>query len=67
MGRDNHIRLCERCIAAIRSRGEKVFMLESLEHCEAYEDHDEEEQGLLTCEWCNEEYTKDCLFDCVFP
>ena len=59
----DHIRLCEHCIAAIRSRGEKVFKLESLEYSELYED----EQGFLTCEWCEEELPKASLYDCVFP
>ena len=63
----NHIRLCEHCIAAIRSRGEKVFKLESLEYSELYEDHDEETQGCLTSEWCEEELPKASLYDCVFP
>jgi len=63
----NHIRLCEHCIAAIRSRGEKVFRLESITCFPDYEDHDEEEQGLLSCEWCEEQLPMDCLFDCVFP
>ena len=63
----DHIRLCEHCIAAIRSRGEKVFKLESLEYSELYEDHDEETQGYLTCEWCEEELPKASLYDCVFP
>ena len=61
-----HICLCDRCISAIRSRGEKVFKLESLETCGRYEDYDEEEQGFLTCEWCGEEFTKSELSDCVF-
>ena len=62
----SHICLCSRCIAAIRSRGEKVFKLESLESCERFEDYDEEEQGLLHCEWCDEEFTLSELSDCVF-
>jgi len=62
----NHIRLCEHCIAAIRSRGEKVYELESLESSELYEAYDEETQGFLTCEWCGEELPKDSLYDCVF-
>ena len=63
----DHIRLCEHCIAAIRSRGEKVYKLESLECSELYQDHDENEQGFLICEWCEEEFPKAGLYDCVFP
>lgn len=63
---DNHICLCDRCFCAIRSRGEKVFKLEPLSECERFEDYDEDEQGLLTCEWCEEEFPKDFLYDCIF-
>ena len=63
---EDHTRLCEHCIGAIQSRGEKVFKLETLSTCEHYEDYDEDEQGLLTCEWCEDEFTMDTLFDCVF-
>ena len=63
---EDHICLCDRCIAAIRSRGEKVFKLETLEECERFEDYDEEEQGALKCEWCQDEFSKDTLYDCVF-
>ena len=66
MNRSDHIRLCEHCIAAIRSRGEKVYQLESLEYSELYEEHDDE-QGLLTCEWCEDEFPMGSLYDCVFP
>lgn len=62
----NHICLCRHCIDAIRSRGEKVFKLESLETCERFEDYDEDAQGALKCEWCEDELPKDCLYDCVF-
>ena len=63
---EDHMRLCDHCIAAIRSRGEKVFKLDSLAYCERYEDYDEDTQGLLTCEWCETELPKDSLYDCVF-
>lgn len=61
-----HIRLCSHCIAAIRSRGEKVFELEPVESSSFYEDHDDE-NGYLTCEWCEEELPADELNVCIFP
>ena len=50
------IRLCECCIAAIRSRGEKVFVGEEIDQ--------EDEDNLLTCEWCEDE--NDELYECHF-
>lgn len=41
------IKLCPRCIAAIRSHGEKVFVGES-----TYWDDDYSEDDV--CEWCEE-------------
>ena len=61
----DHIRLCEHCIGAIYSRGEKVLNLGSLYFCEHYADYDEDAQGLLTCEWCEDEIPMDSLYDCV--
>lgn len=54
----NHICLCEHCIEAIMSRGEKVIQLGSM--------WDSEEEN-MTCEWCEEEMPNDCLYDCIFP
>ena len=60
-----HIMLCEQCIAAIRSRGEKVWVGEEIER-----DEDVDDEGNwfvcddLKCEWCEQE--KDELFDCHF-
>lgn len=49
--------LCSRCIAAIRSRGEDVFVGEAV-------DLDESELENAPCEWCEE---TDCeLFECLF-
>ena len=60
-----HIRLCECCIEAIRSRGEKVYVGPEIER-----DEDIDAEGNwyvsddLTCEWCEEK--DDVLFDCHF-
>lgn len=60
-----HIRLCDHCIEAIRSRGEKVYVGPEIER-----DEDVDEEGRwyvsddLTCEWCEEKV--DELFDCHF-
>ena len=63
-----HIRLCEHCIEAIRSRGEKVWVGEIIER---EEDLDNEENWVpcdgLICEWCEHDYsTYDDLYDCHF-
>ena len=47
------IRLCEHCIAAIRSRGEKVFVGEELP-----------DDVPMICEWCEEEDV--VLYECHF-
>lgn len=60
MWKDNnpdHICLCSRCVDAIWSRGEKIIKLGSFYYCD--------EVG-LSCEWCEEEFENDQLFDCVF-
>lgn len=62
---ENHIMLCEHCIAAIRSRGEKVWVGEEIER-----DEDIDDEGNwfisddLKCEWCEEQM--DELYDCHF-
>lgn len=50
------IYLCEHCIGAIRSRGEKVFVGEE------YSDFELEEDS--KCEWCEE--NKTTLYECHF-
>lgn len=53
--------ICEYCIEAIRSRGEKVIKLESLYYDEKFDEIDE-----VTCEWCEEETDKSEIFKCIF-
>lgn len=48
------VRLCPRCIDAIRSRGEKVF--------KGHESESENLDGTNVCEFCEEE---DITFDCI--
>ncbi len=50
------ILLCDRCIAAIRSRGEKVTKERLVEA--------EDDEHLLVCQWCHEEWTE--LHECRF-
>lgn len=47
--------LCESCIEAIRSRGEKVLVGERVYDC------DESEEEETPCEWCGE---CDDLYEC---
>lgn len=60
-----HILLCEHCIEAIRSRGEKVWVGGEVER-----DEDVDDDGNwyvcddLKCGWCGE--TNDELYDCHF-
>ena len=60
-----HIKLCQQCIAAIKSRGETVYVGPEIER---EEDIDEEGRWFvsdgLICEWCENEDDK--LFDCHF-
>ena len=51
------ILLCEHCIAAIRSRGERVY------DGGFFMDADEAEESGITCEWCDE---VDDLYECTF-
>ncbi len=48
------IHLCQRCIDAIRSRGEKVF--------KGHESESENLEGTNICEFCDEE---DITYDCI--
>lgn len=52
--------LCEHCIAAIHSRGEKVYRFDSLYYSE------ECTEETASCEWCKEELEKDFLYECSF-
>lgn len=59
------MKLCKRCIEAIRSHGEKVWVGPILER-----EMDVDDEGKwftsdgLTCEWCEEEVED--LYDCHF-
>ena len=53
--------LCEHCIAAIRSRGEKVIKGDSL-----YYSEDFDEDKTHECEWCKEEFEPSNLYECWF-
>lgn len=50
--KENMICLCDDCINAIRSRGEKVWELESVEDFDDCLDGDDI-QSLPKCEWCD--------------
>ena len=68
--------LCDSCIEAIKSRGEKVFVGERFENSdyddwqewfdEDYEDEDEHEENepLLKCDWCEEGCNE--LYECLW-
>ena len=53
--------LCEHCIEAIRSRGERI-MTRPME----WEDMTEEEyeKDVVVCDWCEEDYTPDEMYVC---
>lgn len=59
---------CENCIDAILSRGEKVFVGESISvsDTDEYYDANEEEQDniFFECEWCESEAEE--VFECMF-
>ena len=45
--------LCDRCLAAIQSRGEKIFSRQmEWEDCT----DEENETDTVVCDWCEEEY-----------
>lgn len=54
---DSKICLCSRCIDAIKSRGEKVYVGSTMEF--------ELDDDVAKCDWCNEEYDTDELYDCL--
>ena len=49
--------LCERCIEAIRSRGEKVVVQDVY-----YQEYQDEYEDPIKCEWCNE--VDDTIYEC---
>lgn len=53
--------LCGNCVAAIRSRGEKV-MARPMEWDDCTEE--ELETDLVLCEWCEEEYDRSEIYVC---
>ena len=52
----NTICMCENCILAIRSRGERVIVID----CAPYS------PKVSTCEWCREEVDDEYLYECRF-
>ena len=54
---DERVCLCQYCIDAIKSRGERVFVGGSM-----YFELDD----VGKCEWCEEEFEADELYDCRF-
>lgn len=62
--------LCDRCISAIKSRGEKVFIGDTISQDIEYDEkkggwynvHDPDEP-IKKCEWCDEPDTE--LFECL--
>ncbi len=59
-----HIRLCKRCIGAIKSRGEIVYVGPEIERELETIGEDWYISDELTCEWCKEEDEE--LYDCHF-
>lgn len=55
MNKDRIMVLCDHCIAAIQSRGERLFVSNE---CESYETDEEK-----CCEWCEE--PSDVLYDVI--
>lgn len=53
--------LCEHCVAAIRSRGERI-MTRPMEWDDCTEE--ELETDLVLCEWCEEEYDRSEIYIC---
>ena len=59
MSKRNRICLCEYCIQAIQSRGEKLAVGDLVDQYDA-----ECEEDYMPCEWCDEN-TQD-LYECFF-
>lgn len=62
--------LCERCISAIKSRGEKVFIGDMISQDIEYDDDKKEwhqiydpDEPIKKCEWCDE--IEPDLFECL--
>jgi hypothetical protein len=53
--------LCEHCVEAIRSRGERI-MTRPMEWDDCTEE--ELETDLVLCEWCEEEYDRSEIYIC---
>ena len=53
--------VCENCVAAIRSRGERI-MTRPMEWDDCTEE--ELETDLVLCEWCEEEYDRSEIYIC---
>ncbi|MBO7070523.1 MAG: hypothetical protein J6W09_04440 [Bacteroidales bacterium] len=59
MSRTNRICLCENCILAIKSHGEKLAVGDIIE-----QDDVENEEDYMPCEWCDDN-TQD-IYECFF-
>ena len=51
--------LCEHCIEAIRSRGEKIYVGEMISQDISYDDEKEKwiseyNESIIKCDWCEE-------------
>ena len=53
---DNIVYLCEHCIGAIHSRGEKIMVGECVES----------DDDKVKCYWCEEYFDPDELKECLF-
>lgn len=59
--------LCEHCIEAIRSRGEKIIILDTISQDIDYDEEkeqwvSEDDEPILKCSWCGEPNPE--LFEC---
>lgn len=57
----NRLCLCEYCIEAIRSRGERI-MTRPMEVEDLTEE--EYETEIVVCDWCEDEYTPNEMYIC---
>lgn len=73
---EDMICLCDRCIEAIKSRGEKVWVLEPIEDFDDFDLDEGNISELPICEWCEDpneideedgELIHDELMVCIFP